>query len=913
MAVLLIGTAGADTKGTNCYHRNLAGFGAADRTPPHMKTARLKTTRGPFTNRATLIAPITLLPAALLVASPALAQENPEADPAPEPSSQAVIEAGEEAAIVVTAERLLGRIDAPQQPIAEFNEADIASFGASSFTEVLEAIAPEAASGRGRGGGQPVVLVNGQRISSFRELRDYPPEAIQRIEVLPEEIALRYGYRANQRVVNFILKDNFSSMTVEAEYGVPGSGGFHSGEVEAGLVRISGSNRLNLKLEATDSSALTEAERGLVQPAGAAPRLAADADPADFRTLIADSRDLSFNGGFSTALGEGARAGALSLNAALTREDSRSLSGLDSAVLTAPDGSSVLRSFHLPEAGFDPRERDQRTITAQTGGSYDQPLGDWRLTATGDWTHTDTRTLIDRRADASALADAAAAGVLAIDAPLAELLASGLVSDGRRDRAETRSDAVTSLVTLAGAPVLLPAGEIALTLSASYDWTGIESRDSRNTGSPADLTRGDAGAAFTVGVPIASRRAGVLDVIGDLSIDLSAGINHLSDFGTLTNWTAGLNWGVTERLSLQLSRIVSEEAPGLTQLGAARIVNLDTTVYDFATGQTVLVNTIEGGNPNLREETQRDWKLGLTWDLPVLDRSTLLVEFFRNNSSDVTSDFPLLTPTIEAAFPGRVTRDQNGQLLAIDQRPVTFDTVRSSSVRYGLSLGDSFGGDNRTGGNQRGDDPPRRGADASAGEGDRGERSAARREPGRGSGGGRGGGRGFGPGRGGRGGDGGRWNLSLYHTVRFDESVRIAPGGPLLDLLDGEALSGGGTPRHEIEMRGGVYYKGFGLRLSGGYLGASTIEGSALPGSGALRFHPIATFNARLFADLGRQERLVESAPFFENSRISLRVDNIFAAQQRVTDDTGMVPLRYQPGFTDPQGRFFEIDFRKMF
>ncbi|MBS1240557.1 MAG: hypothetical protein H6R45_1263, partial [Proteobacteria bacterium] len=30
-------------------------------------------------------------------------------------------------------------------------------------------------------------------------------------------------------------------------------------------------------------------------------------------------------------------------------------------------------------------------------------------------------------------------------------------------------------------------------------------------------------------------------------------------------------------------------------------------------------------------------------------------------------------------------------------------------------------------------------------------------------------------------------------------------------------------------------------------------------------------------------------------------------------DENGVVPLRYQQGFLDPQGRTFQIEFRKMF
>ncbi len=111
-------------------------------------------------------------------------------------------------------------------------------------------------------------------------------------------------------------------------------------------------------------------------------------------------------------------------------------------------------------------------------------------------------------------------------------------------------------------------------------------------------------------------------------------------------------------------------------------------------------------------------------------------------------------------------------------------------------------------------------------------------------------------------------------------------------------------------MQGGLFKDGVGLRLSGNYYGGSSIEGSGASGSTSLDFHPYATFDARIFVDL---ERKFEDAKFLKGSRLSLRVDNVFDAQQRVTDEFGTVPISYQPDFLDPKGRFLEIDFRKRF
>ena len=145
----------------------------------------------------------------------------------------------------------------------EFNAEDIAAFGAGSIADVLEAIAPATQSGArgGRGGGRPVFLINGIRVSSPREFSSYPPEAIEKVEVFPEEVAQRFGYSADQRVVNIILKRNFQAVTAEVEYAQPDRG-LLAQRAEATYLRIGETGRLNFNVEVEDTSLLTEGERG---------------------------------------------------------------------------------------------------------------------------------------------------------------------------------------------------------------------------------------------------------------------------------------------------------------------------------------------------------------------------------------------------------------------------------------------------------------------------------------------------------------------------------------------------------------------------------------------------------------------------------------------------------------------------
>jgi len=815
-----------------------------------------------------------LFPLAVL-AAPALAQEaEPVFDDKGVFDEDEVVFDDE---ILVLAERYRGEIVTSQPPILTLDEEEIAAYGVASIDDLLIALAPQTGSGRGRGDGRPVVLLNGVRISSFREMRNIPPEAIRRMQVLPEEVALKYGYPANQRVVNVILKENFSSRTVAGEYNVPTRGGFAESELEGSLLRLKGKSRLNLAAEIEDSSLLTEAERRSVQPPENVPTVAGDPDPAAFRSLADDTRELSLNGTWATGLSEGAGAASLSINGAFTRTDTRSLSGLETMLLTAPDGSTALRS--LP----DPLTRDGRVDLIETSLAFNKPVGGWQLTATVDASHTDSRTRVDRRTDTSVLVDAAADGALPIAGPLPALAPAGF------DLAQSKDLAITSLVTFAGSPFHLPAGEASLTVKGGFAFNRSDNSDTSNAAGDVRLKRGDLSAGLNLGLPITSKRDDVLGAIGDLSLNLSAELNRLSDFDTLTDWSAGLSWSPTGKLGLQVSYLVEEAAPLLGQLGNPQILSFNVPVYDFTRGETALVTVIGGGNPDLVKESQRDLKIAANWELPFLKNSNLIVEYFRNGSDDVTQIFPLLTPAIEAAFPGRVVRDANGRLVSIDRRPVTFDKVESARLRWGFNISGGIGKEA----------PSRSGPD-----GVRGPRG--------GGDGPRAGGRGFGRGPRG-GGDGrGRWNLSLYHTLRFSEEVRIASAGPALDLLDGDAIVDGGIPRHAVELEGGVFHKGFGIRLRGNWTAPIRVSATGAPGSSDLRFGSVFDIGARIFVNFDQRKSVVEAVPFLKGTRLSFEFENIFDSRQKVTDASGLVPLSYQAAYRDPRGRFVGIDIRKM-
>lgn len=951
-----------------------------------------------------IAATLTVVPANAAMAqddAPAMAQDgNMPSDPQAQDD--------EINTIIVLGARLLDQVDAPEPPILELDAEDITAYGAGSIEELLQALGPQVSSSRGRGGsggfgggGGPVILVNGVRISSFRELRSYPPEAIERTEVFSEDVAQRYGYSPDQRVVNFILKDNYSSRELEMEYGQPFDGGFSTQEVEGTYLRIDGPSRLNLNVEWENSSTLTEAERGIVQADGSVPDLATDPDPAQFRSLVADTAGVEATANWTTQLGQSGNS--LSLNTTYERDDSLRLQGFDTVLLTDASGNSLLRAINEG----NPLTVDSRNESYSFGSTLNLGLGDWQVTGTVDGTYSDNSSRTGQRVDTAMLVADAAAGLLALDADLGMFPASGF-DESLRD-----TYTVNALATARSNPLYLPAGDVSVTWRSGYTWDRIESSDTRALASDARLTRGRVFGGANVSIPLTSRDEDFLGALGDLTLNLNAGVDHLSDFGTLQDWAVGLTWGVTDRLTLSANHINREVAPSLSQLGSPAIATPNVPVFDIANNETVLASVITGGNSNLPAQDQSDWSFGVIWELPFIDGGKISANYYDNHSTDVTNSLPTLTPEVEAAFPDRVTRDATGRLVQLDDRFVSFAARDERRLQFGLNLsgrlggGDSqrggppgrFGGGNRGGpaGGAVGGRPPGAGGPPSAehfqqmravfcerepgelvylfnhalaaqaageeapvgpgGEpirippqmlqrlaGEDGqvdpERFAAVRErvcsakdtpsqartggppqqaggsnrsgPGRVPGLGRanrlvgGGGRDSGP-------PTGRWFFNLDYTLELENTVLIAQGLPRLDLLDGDALSGGGDPRHIVSASGGMFYDGFGMLAFASYTGPSRLDGSGQAGSTDLFFGDVFTLNLRMFADLGRRETLVEAVPFLQGTRIGIGIDNLFDARQRVTDSNGDVPLRYQPFLIDSEGRSFEIELRKMF
>ncbi len=882
----------------------------------------------------------------VLVSSPALAVEEVVFE------EQTVEEEGTpKGEILVIGTRIAGSVETDVPPTDTLNEADIAAVGGSSVADVLAAIAPQTGSGRGRGSGPPIILLNGQRISSFRELRDLPPEAIKQVQIFPEEVALQYGFRPDQRVVNFILKDNFASFSAEVDYSIPEKGGFSTKEFENTLTRIGKSTRLNIDIEFESSSRLTEDERNVLSSGTSAPYALAgnvtglgvggEIDPAlsalagrtvtiaavpgsatlagfaananqiasgdigEFRTLLPSQQRFEVNTSWSKMLAPQTN---MSFSASFEQQDQQSQLGLPFASLIVPGGSAfspfasnvrLNRYFDNPR----PFSRTSSNRSLQFGAGFNTVIADWKLALTADYQLSKSESRTFTNADTSALNAAITAGTVN---PFAANLGRDLLF-AAPDTTKGTAAPIELRGTLSGKPFTLPAGPVLLTLRTGFDRKTFDtSAFRRGITTDVSLRRNNTNAAFNLEVPLIERGLGALGGIGSLSINGNMGFTDVSDVGMLIEYGAGLRWSPIESLSLSASIIGDENAPSLSQLGNPFQVTPNAAVFDFTRGESRFVDLVSGGNPALVAESRRDFKVSADWTPKFVEGLSLQLEYFKNKSRNTTAAFPLLTSEIEAAFPGRVTRDLNGQLVRVDQRPVNFDREESQRIRWSFNMSGGIGKQPQGGfgGAPGGGRPPGAGGPGAGGPPGAGRPSGA---------GGGGGGRGPMAMMAG-GGQPSRWSLALSHTIRLQEEILIRPGVPVLDLLNGSATSSlGGAPRHDLTLSGGVFAKGMGMRLEGSYRSATRVDGNSLTGTSDLRFSDLASLNAFFFVSLDQRGKLTQKLKWLRGSRIAFRIQNVFADVIDVRDDAGRVPLSYQPGLLDPQGRVFEFSFRKRF
>ena len=771
-----------------------------------------------------------LVGAALVMPAASAAAPTPPVSAAPQATTPGPnVDSADDEEIVVTGKPPRGSVVGDIPPDNVLSARDVRSTGATNFDELLELIAPQIGSSGDPGAERPLVLLNGRRVSSYRELRDIPIEAIQRVDILPEEVALKYGYRADQRVVNIVLKAKFNSTTAQVA-GNTSAGGFNGGYGDATRMNVDGAGRTTVNLHAGGNDILNAAQRDLARQQSASAASASGVGvPSEFR----------LRGGATV---------------------NRDLPGNAEATANAEVEHDVGRALGDVTGQLPAKARRETTTDSLRGGAVlNGDRGQWHWSVTG--TANLERSNTDSEDDTAGFAPERA----------------------RSTRASVDVDAA-----LNGDLFRLPAGPVSTTIRIGGGGERLDV-DQPHVGefAPNSTERGSGRTSVNLDVPIA-HRGHALGALGNLTLNGNAEVDRLSDFGTLTTVGAGANWSPIARLNLLGSWTREDSAPSVRQIGNAILDTPDTHLFDFTRGIMSDVDVVTGGNPDLRTERRNILKLGGTWQpFPNTDlklRADYLSERIDRPISTIT-----VSPEIEAAFPERFVRDSSGDLVVADLRPVNFDWSRHDMLRAGFDFTKALKSRRATASmiDQAVERARQAGIDVPANSSGPGT-SAPIAAP-----------------------THGRLQFSLTDTVSFVDRAALGPDLPVLDYLHGAAIGEtGGEPRHDVQAQAGWFNNGIGARLGLNWRSATHVDTLV---DGPLHFSPVATFDLRLFANVGNDLGLVSKLPWLLGSSIRFEVGNLFNARPQVRDGSGGRPPGYSAAQLDPLGRTIMISLRKQF
>jgi hypothetical protein len=820
------------------------------------------------------------------VGGSAVRQETaPPGDLAPDdlaPDEEIVVTAGRYGEAKVAAESELG-------------EDEIASHGSEDIQDLLNRLAPLLNSG----GDQPVILINGKPAGFDRSILSYPTEALDRLAVLKPEAAAQYGEAPGKRVVNLILKKKFSMLNADAGANWATAGGQYGGDLSVARTAISGDTRWNVNARIGRDSALRKDERNVPPRAGvfdsigfvsgidgreidpllsaiagkpvtvaaippealsATPTLADFAagannvhaiDPDGFETFQPSRRTMAFNIGVTRPVG--AFSVSLSLNA--SRSSSDGLRGLPMASLIVPEGSPwtpFASDVMLTRPFAGGRALRIENSSKSVGGSLtvNGNIAGWQANLAINYSRSWRDDLLETGVDVDRVQHMIDAGDPAFN-PFGPWDASLL----RANRTKANGENLIGRIQLQKGIADLPAGPLALNVTANASRSRSESRRSDNSGDPAVVdvsTLQQADAQISLGVPISSRGGAEIGPLGDLSLDLSASGQTMEKGPLQKRFGGGVNWSPFSIVQLRGSIDYAEISPSFELLDGPIVTNIS-RIFDYRRGEFAEPVWTMGGNPDLGSGSMRSLSLDAVvrpFDDQVL---TLNLGYRRSVSKGAVAPFPELTPDIEAAFPERVTRDAAGRLIAVDARAINLARQTDAGLTSGIAL----------------------------------------RLPGRAGG-----------GTGAAAANPLQFSVALGHGLRLTNKLQTRAGGPVIDQL-----ANNGQSRHSLTLQLTAGKRGIGATLNGNWSSAARVRNAER----TFHFKPPLLFNFSMFAEPGRLFASMKDGALTKGLKVSLDVQNLFNGYRRVTIEGGAIAAGYSHDEVDPLGRTVRITLRKKF
>jgi hypothetical protein len=753
--------------------------------------------------------------------------------------------------VVVRGSRLPESVPGDVKPELVIGTFEIRTTGATTLPELLVTLLPQTQSGARRGNNKPILLVNGRRVADFSEIRAIPVRAIRRVEVYPEDVALRYGLPADQKVVNLILVGRFSIRGITGGIGQSADAERETYDLVLDSTKIDTNGRSAFSFDAKKASGVSEEDLGLSLSPGGIPSI---------RSILPETEAYRFSGAIGRPVARLGEQGYVTFGVDAQSDTSHSILSRSST------GAQLARESDLARA--------KASFTAEG------VVKDRRWSAIVSALSEDETTRTDR-------------------------------ADGRtRDHTNQMLTGANFDGTLAGPVPGLLAGTGAFSLRTQASAEKLESDYSRGllAGSDdIDRTKIDLTGSLTI--PLASRKT-TGNPLGDLSLTLNGALASSSDFGGSGGWGTGLNWSPSNELQITTRFSTGEKLPSLEQLGGAQTTLPSASIYDTRTGQSLRLDETRGGNGALLPEQQRDFVLGASFAPLQIDGLNLSLTYARNKTEDFIGSIGVNTRAAETAFSSRYQRNSAGTLIGQDTRALNLGDRETETLSFGLSYSRNFGqapqflrdivakvqkaqeenpdAETLPGGLPAGiTPPPGFKPPPGATPPDFNQLMQAAKIP------------------------GGRWNIGLNYAYTLDDTLILKNSGAKLDLLDRDALDTDMGRRHELTLDGGMNYRGIGGRLAAVWRG----EGEIATGYGAERLliEDQATLNLSLLASTDLMPQINMAVPFLNGAQIRFEVHNLTDSEQKVTNSAGLVPTAYQSRLLEPDGRSYKLSLKKQF
>lgn len=794
--------------------------------------------------------------------------------------------------IVVTANR---RGEAKVAAETEFGEEEIASRGADSIQDLLTRLAPFI-DGSGE---EPVILINGKPAGFDRSILSYPAEALDRLAVLKPDAAALYGEPAGRRVVNLVLKKKFAMLNADAGADFATAGGQYGGTLSVRRTAINGDMRWNAQARVGADSAFRKTARtiprqsgvfdsvgfisapggGEIDPAlslAAGQRVTAaaippgalagppglddfiatagvlhPADPNRFETLQSSRRNAALGLGVTRPLGDFS----VALNLDANRRSSDGLRGLPMASVVLPAGhpwSPFADDVVLtrPFAGERALRADNEATSLGASLTLTGNIRGWQTSLAASYAQSWANNFLESGVDVARVQQL-------IDDRDPAFNPYGLWDEGLMiaTRSRTKGQNLSARLNVRKTVIDLPAGPLTWNLTANSGRNRTQSQQSDAAGNliaSNGVTRSQSSGLMSLSIPISRGGGTEAGWLGDLTVDLSANAQVMTDSRARKGFGGNVSWSPWPVLQLRGGIDYADAAPSFDQLDAPIVTTIN-RIFDYARQEIAEPVWVTGGNPDLT----RGRRQSLTFTATVRPLGNQILTLNLGYRQSVTKGgvaaFPELTPAIEAAFPERVTRDAAGRLVAVDARAINLTRDANADLSTGVALRLALGG----------------------GEG----RSETAKDP-------------------------LQLNLSINHGMRLKSELQTRPGVPVIDQL-----RAGGQSRHSLSFQASIGRRGIGGNLSGSWSSPGRLRG----GDEVFVFKPPLKLNLSAFIEPDRIFAVPDKKGVMSGLKLSVDINDLLSGYRRVTREDGTVPAGYSRNEIEPLGRTVRLTVRKKF